>query len=123
VKFITFSLTLFLLSLASTAQNPFSPGVIVKKNGDTLYGYLQFQTERDLTNGVRFKKDDHSDFRVFTVGEIQSFRYDKGALYKAISYVNVSGDNPKTETRFAKALVSGSYELIVLQTKSNTTLS
>ncbi|HEV9036320.1 MAG TPA: hypothetical protein VGQ51_06870 [Puia sp.] len=117
------SSSLFLLvalfSVRVFSQTTFSPGYIVK-NGDTLRGTLKVDRQKDLMLRVSFRKDGRTDPTEYTPSDISAFRYDDGALYQTISFVNTAEANRVTETFFGQTLVSGAYSLYRVDKKEAT---
>ncbi|SRR5579871_614143 len=111
MKRITITVLLIAISFSSFAQT-FSPGFIVKTNGDTLNGYLQEELRADIVNTIKFKTDNSSSsIQTFTPQEVTAFRYGSGDLYKSISFKNTLSDSASSRTCYALQLVTGFYNL------------
>lgn len=108
------SLSLLTLAIAMSfqvlSQDAVSPGYIVK-NGDTLRGNLKADRQNVLVRRVSFKASDGAGFAEYGPSDLSAFRYDGGALFRTITFVNTVGANPVTETVFGQVLVTGAYSL------------
>src|ERR1700753_4122921 len=102
---------LLCISLSSFAQNNFVPGFVIKMNSDTVKGFLQEESRKDIVFSISFKPDNNSTVQNFTPSEITAFGYETGDLFKAISFKNTLSDSAQTQTCFALQLVTGSYDL------------
>ncbi|HLX92626.1 MAG TPA: hypothetical protein VKR32_13135 [Puia sp.] len=107
-----FFAAIFCVALHSAAQKNFSPGYLIKVNGDTLKGYLQEESRSDLLFHVQFKSNaGSSKIQAFSPAEVQAFRYETGDLYRKITFTNSLPDSGYDETIFALDLVDGPYML------------
>lgn len=112
MKQLTFALLLCLIFLQCISQNKFTSGYIVKSSGDTVHGYLQEETRKDLLFQVKFKSDiNNSSFQTLTPSDVRAFKFESGNLYKTIKFVNTLEDSSKVQTCFALQLVEGLYNL------------
>jgi hypothetical protein len=103
---------LLCISICTSAQTNFTAGYIIKTNGDTLHGYLQEELRSQLVFQLQFKTDNtNSSVETFTTNEVKAFKYEKGDLYKKITFKNTLPDSGYMETIFALELVEGAYNL------------
>jgi hypothetical protein len=104
--------SIFLISLYSYSQKGFSPGWIIKTNGDTVQGYLMEEVRKNILETIKFRPDSiNTPIEIFSVTEVRAFKYQGGNLYQPISFLNSSKDLSTDDTCFARALVSGTYSL------------
>lgn len=111
MKFVTLAFALLLSSFSCFTQTKFTPGYIVKTNGDTVKGNLQEEVRPNLLYNVKFKADINAAEQNFTPADIRAFSYESGNLYKSISFINTLGDSAVTQTCFALVLVEGQNNL------------
>jgi hypothetical protein len=112
MKKLTITALLLFIFLSSFPQKNFFPGWIQMSKGDTLHGYLQQEIRKDIIETINFKAEgESSDFKRFTVAEVQSFKYDEGNLYRTITFTNSASENAVDQTCFARQLVAGIYSL------------
>jgi hypothetical protein len=104
-------LNLIALTLTTTAQDHPLPGYIVKTSGDTLRGFLKEQGTGELLHQIAFKTTATGDYTTYSFDQVSSFQYQEGNLYRAISFNNVSLDQPLVQMHYARLLVSGEYDL------------
>jgi opacity protein-like surface antigen len=111
MKPLTLILVLALYSISSLAQDAFSPGYIIDNHGDTVRGNLQNSTQRNLTQQVSFTRKQGASPTGYKPGEIRSFQYEQGDIYRTITFVNTIDGKNQQETLFGHSLVSGKYDL------------
>jgi hypothetical protein len=111
MKPLPIALLLFVISFHSFAQVTYSPGYIVKINGDTTHGFLQEEIRTDLLSSVRFKTVSNGPIEILDGSVIKAFKYESGGLYKSITFINTLGDSSTLQTSFALQLVTGVYDL------------
>lgn len=70
-------------SVSVFSQSDFRDGYIVKNNGDTLRGLVDFRGNKASTQKCTFKEDKNSDRKVFTPEEIQSYRFIDHKYYES----------------------------------------
>ena len=117
----TFCLTIsiFLLCSSVYCQQQYLPGYIVTNNGDTMLVTLQEESMRDITQAIKFKKDLQSAATTFKPGEISSFGYNNGGLYKSILFPDNPSDSTDVKYYFAEQLLAGTYDLFLYQRKDH----
>jgi hypothetical protein len=110
MRLLTIALLLF--SLPSFAQTKFTPGYIVKTNGDTVRGYLQEEIRKDLLYGVKFDRDNNnSSAETFTPANLKAFGYSSGDIFRSVIFTNTLGDSSVSQNCFALLLVEGENNL------------
>ncbi|NOU47523.1 MAG: hypothetical protein HOO86_10735 [Bacteroidales bacterium] len=98
-------LFLILFSCKIYAQTDFRKGEIIKLNGDTIRGELNFQEDTENSKEIRFRNQDYDS--VFRPFEIKSYSFEKGKYY--ISKIAVVAKD--TSMIFAEYLVRGKKDL------------
>jgi len=119
MKLLTIAFGLALISISCLAQENYVPGYIVKKNADTLRGYLQEERKQDLLKQVKFKENSNSAISAFGTDAVVSFAYDQGNIYKSVSFQSAD-DTSVTKTYFANQLVEGGYNLYEFEENGET---
>ncbi len=104
-------LCLNLIAFTVTAQDHPLPGYIVRTSGDTVRGFLREEGTGELLHQIAFKSDNAGDYTNYSFDRVSAFQYQDGNLYRAISFNNVSLDQPVVQTHYARLLVSGEYDL------------
>jgi hypothetical protein len=104
-------LCLNLVACSVTAQDHLLPGYIVRTSGDTLRGFLREQGTNELNHQIAFKSTAAGEYTTYSFDKVSSFQYQDGNLYRAISFSNVSLDQPVFQTLYARLLVGGEYDL------------
>jgi hypothetical protein len=101
------------LFITANAQDRALPGYIVKMSGDTLRGMLKEQGTDESAKRISFKASAaDNDYQVFTPGEVKSYKYDEGNLFRAITFPDTRKEEQTvTRTYYGKLLVSGEYDL------------
>ncbi|MDD4967799.1 MAG: hypothetical protein PHT07_00030 [Paludibacter sp.] len=74
---IAFSFFTILLN----AQTGFRPGYVIKEQGDTLFGQVDFQSERRMGEKCTFRQNDTASVVTFSPGEIVGYRFVEGKYY------------------------------------------
>ncbi|MBS1975044.1 MAG: hypothetical protein JST13_11880, partial [Bacteroidetes bacterium] len=111
---------LFFFATSISAQTHFSPGYVIKSNGDTLHGFLQEEFRPNILTSLQFK-DTSSPIETFTPEELKSFAYERGGIYKSISFRNsLDATTDTAEICFALQLVEGNYNLFSFIRKGQT---
>jgi len=84
-------IALFLFVELSNAQTGFRSGYIIKNEGDTLFGQVDFQSEGQMSRFCRFKQQDSLKVREYFPFEISGYRFTDGKYYvsKRINNKNV----------------------------------
>src|SRR4249919_1298921 len=102
-------------SLIAAAQAQFIPGYIVKNSGDTVHGYIESVPNYQLTERINFKNQiEAKNAESFTLGEINSFAFENGILFRAIEYKDALNFY-LTKKEFAKLLVTGYFDLYAIE--------
>jgi hypothetical protein len=104
-------LCLNFIALTVTAQDHPLPGYIVRTSGDTVRGFLREEGTGELLHQIAFKSDAAGGYTNYSFDRVSAFQYQDGNLYRAISFTDVSLDQPVVQTHYARLLVSGEYDL------------
>jgi outer membrane protein W len=108
MKFIYCLSLLFILFSNATAQQAVEPGYILEHNQDTVKGYIESGMETELTQSVKFKKDEKAVAQEYGPSDLSGFGIGK-VIYQSIRFQNtVNKTNVKA---FLKQLVTGEYDL------------
>ena len=92
-----FTIVLLAISaIVTMAQTNPKPGYVIKNNGDTIRGNIDFRTNEKLSKQCVFWADGESG---------GSFRFDNGGKYFVTRRLNVTGE---PELYFAEFMVQGS---------------
>jgi len=83
IVFFAFSTT---MTMAQT--NP-KPGYVIKNNGDTIRGNVDFRTNEKLSKQCVFWADGGSGGMTYKPGDIEGFRFDNGGKYFVTRRLNV----------------------------------
>lgn len=100
------SLTLFLflfVQVLGFGQRIFRDGYVVKNNGDTLNGLVQFEAKQKGISECFFKRFDIANVVMYTPDMLKGFGYKKGNNYESF--------NINSELVFLECLVKGSVSL------------
>ena len=87
------------------AQTNPKPGYVIKNNGDTIRGNIDFRTNEKLSKQCVFWADGESGGMTYKPGDIEGFRFDNGGKYFVTRRLNVTGE---PELYFAEFMVQGS---------------
>ena len=87
------------------AQTNPKPGYVIKNNGDTIRGNVDFRTNEKLSKQCVFWADGESGGMTYKPGDIEGFRFDNGGKYFVTRRLNVTGE---PELYFAEFMVQGS---------------
>ena len=90
------------------AQTNPKPGYVIKNNGDTIRGNIDFRTNEKLSKQCVFWADGESWGMTYKPGDIEGFRFDNGGKYFVTSRLNVTGE---PELYFAEFMVQGMMNL------------
>jgi len=102
-KVLLLLLTLLFSSVIYSQENP-ERGFIITNNNDTIYGMLDFRTERLNSKQCTFKADNSDEYKTYTPDDIVGYRFMKnGKFYvsKQFEYEN------QKHTLFAEYMVKG----------------
>jgi hypothetical protein len=109
--FLSAFLCFNLIAFSVSAQDHPLPGYIVRTTGDTVRGFLREEGTGELLHQIAFKSVATGDYTNYSFDRVSAFQYQDGNLYRAISFNNVSQDQPVVQTYYARLLVSGEYDL------------
>ena len=123
-NFIKIFLLITALPLLTVAQSNYKPGYVVKLNGDTLRGLIDYRGWDSNPDVIKFKQAQTSTVERLTVNEINFFSLDKIGSYKkytgTISMDNANPDNVQ-ENRDTSFKIASVF-LKVLQKGKNVAL-
>lgn len=72
---------LFFTSVSANAQTDFRPGYIVRANGDTLIGYIDYRGDALMSVVCRFKPDYTDKAILYSPDDINEFKFNEGKYY------------------------------------------
>jgi hypothetical protein len=105
---IGISLILCTVAFFGFSQNDFRPGYIVGGKGDTVRGYVAYQSEKLNFRGCTFKPEKRSEEITYTSEQILGFGYVQGKSYRSIS---LPKNHPTQGRVFVKLLVQSEVSL------------
>jgi hypothetical protein len=109
MKFIKF-LTIFIsIHFTLVAQKGIEPGFIITHSKDTVKGFIEVALNRDLTNSVKFKKEESAELKEYKPADLLGFAIGND-FYLSKHFLNTAQDSVM-ETAFVKQLVKGEYSL------------
>jgi hypothetical protein len=127
-KLTLVSIVLSILCVSVKAQKNLQPGFVVKINGDTLRGLIDYRNWIQNPNEISFQKDQNSTKEIFAVTGINYFEVTGKDSYKSfgvlkdmtpvtLSHLTREGEERKLkDTAFLRILVKGNklslYELV-----------
>lgn len=115
MRCLSAAVCLLCITIGSQAQNNFSPGCLVLRQGDTLRAFLKEEIKNDILHTIKFTTNSKSaSFQSFTTDQAKCFKYDEGDLYQSISFMNSGKDSIVNESCFAAQLVRRDYDLFVI---------
>lgn len=97
---------LFIVVNGSNAQSRFRSGYIVRNEGDSIKGYLEYRSHHNNTLSCNFKKNELSSAINFEPKDLLGYRFDDDAFYQ-------SKDLPDTLKVFMEMLVRGEVNLFL----------
>ena len=106
------SLFLFSLFGVLSAQDNFKEGYIIKNDGDTIRGLVDFRTVRLNNKQCRFRLTESSDIATYLPGEIAGYRFSKEGKYYVSREIEL--DSVK-QTVFLEYLLSGLLDLYLYE--------
>lgn len=122
--FVTLALGL-IIGLAS-ANNAFSPGSIITKNGDTIAGNIEFQKELPVPFEILFTEEGSTDIKLLNPNDIVGF-FVGDATYRSANIDVYSSDfseqnstdstliSSNKRTVFLKEIISGAKQLLLYE--------
>jgi hypothetical protein len=113
---------LLLFFLSSTAQKEyFEKSIVVKKNADTLHGYVLRLRDSMLADSVSFSLSPKGAESIsFSPNDLSSFTLlDENATYQPVTCRNIKKGTPFTEKRFALLFLKGYCSLYQLELKED----
>jgi len=104
---------------AKAQKGYFVKASIIKKNGDTLPGYIDRVRDSRLSEGITFKQETGSNTeQKFKPGDLEGFILeDEHIIYETVSYQHVKAGENILERRFAILLLKGYCSLYYLTLK------
>ena len=85
-----FTIVLLAISaIVTMAQTNPKPGYVIKNNGDTIRGNIDFRTNEKLSKQCVFWADGGSGGMTYKPGDIEGFRFDNGGKYFVTRRLNV----------------------------------
>lgn len=102
-----FSIVLISLTLMMNGQADFRPGYVLTKNGDTLYGKIDFRGASFQATTCRFIADGQTESRDYYPSEIAGYRFDDGKYYVSRS--------PEGNPAFLEFLVEGKLNVFYMR--------
>lgn len=108
-------LTAFLFPLGIMAQSDYTPGYIVKNNGDTVRGLLLLRSPKKNCQKCVFRLNEKQKKQTFSAQDIQSYRFDN-SLYYVSHEIKLDGKPTKV---FLEWGVKGRLDLYFYYSKGN----
>jgi hypothetical protein len=113
---------LFPASLISFASQNFSPGYVIRNNGDTIRGLIDYQNWSRNPKTITFKRVSNNEIQIFNPLSIKAFQVKDEKFESAIVTTDLSPTStsrlgfsneiiPRQDTVFLQALVKGSKSL------------
>lgn len=94
----------------SFAQVPWQPGYIVKINGDTIKGFIEFETDEKLSQSINFLYiKDGTESLKFSPDELNSFGFHSDRVFKSVKF------GTDSMNYFAKKISSGKINLFIIR--------
>ena len=90
MKRLILSMVLFALSITAYTQTDFKPGYIIKNDGDSIHGLLDFRDADIMSKRCVFIADNQTEEQTFLPGEIESFTFDGGKYFISKTVNDVS---------------------------------
>jgi hypothetical protein len=90
-----FAFLIALFPLLSYSQSNYREGYVLKNNGDTLKGYVNFREWAKTPLNIQFKSKKAADIEVFTPADIRGFGVSPG-----VDFVTYTGSLSNTKTQF-----------------------
>lgn len=81
MKRLILSLVLLALTIVAYSQTNFKPGYIIKNDGDSIHGLVDFRDASILSKRCVFIADNQTGEQTFLPGEIESFTFDGGKYF------------------------------------------
>ena len=78
-----------IFTTVTMAQTNPKPGYVIKNNGDTIRGNIDFRTNEKLSKQCVFWADGGSGGMTYKPGDIEGFRFDNGGKYFVTRRLNV----------------------------------
>ncbi len=99
-KNLTLIILCFLASLNLQAQNNFLPGALLKQNGDTIPGLINYTADRTFLFECSFKKDTNAVVQVFTTADLDGY-YITGEKYFIAKTIEYKGSSTRVFFRMS----------------------
>lgn len=101
------SVLFLLISLCSYGQGDWQSGFIIQHSNDTLFGLIDNRDSKDNSMQCFFKKEVHSEVKVFRPNDIKGFRFADGKFYLSKRVAEKGQKN----SYFLEFMVSGKLSL------------
>ena len=88
-RLILTTVLLAISAIVTMAQTNPKPGYVIKNNGDTIRGNIDFRTNEKLSKQCVFWADGGSGGMTYKPGDIEGFRFDNGGKYFVTRRLNV----------------------------------
>ena len=88
-RLILTTVLLAISAIVTMAQTNPKPGYVIKNNGDTIRGNVDFRTNEKLSKQCVFWADGGSGGMTYKPGDIEGFRFDNGGKYFVTRRLNV----------------------------------
>ena len=88
-RLILTTVLLTISAIVTMAQTNPKPGYVIKNNGDTIRGNVDFRTNEKLSKQCVFWADGGSGGMTYKPGDIEGFRFDNGGKYFVTRRLNV----------------------------------
>ena len=86
ILFIALSIHMFQVK----SQTDFRPGYVIKNEGDTVYGVIDYRGDQLMSKVCKFKNSNNKLFS-YSPFDIQSFRFVDGKYYvSSVSYTHLT---------------------------------
>lgn len=105
-KILTLVACLFLF-VSAFAQSRFKQGYIIKNEGDTLKGYIDYSPHSKNTQSCFFKSNENSDATKYEPAQLSGYRFDDDAYYETTSIKDADGE----ALVFMEKIVKGRVDL------------
>lgn len=108
------TMVFIIVSSSLFSQSDFRAGFLIKNSGDTLYGLIDYRSDKYNSNKCRFKLNNKSSIEIYTPYDILEYRFDNDKYY--ISKEILIGI--VWEKVFMEYLLNGTVDLYYLKSKN-----
>ena len=92
-------------------QAKLEPGYIIEHNGDTIAGFIRFETDEMMRESIKlYANSEDINPKIFMPGVIKGFGFDSGRIFESVQSSNDTA-------YFAKRISSGQLNLLVIRYK------